>query len=210
MTYRLDMPLEDAMRTQLAMRHLLPDPVDDDLLLHLVDLAIRAPSGKNQQKWEFIFVKDRAKVKTIGSLNALPVKLAKPFLSRNKSKMVEGFLRQAERFEQTPVVCIPCLWGRPAWGPLLYTSSLFGSIYPAVQNLMLAARAAGLGTTLTTLSLWNVWKLKSVLQAPPGLTPVCVIPMGWPEKRFKENSRLPASQVFHLDRFEKKPPLQVH
>lgn len=204
MTYQLNSPLEEVMRTQLAMRHLKPDPVDDELLLHLVDLAIRAPSGKNQQKWEFVFVRSREKVKAIGSLNALPVKLARPFLSKDKSKMVEGFLKQAERFEHTPVVCVPCVWGRPAWGPLIYTSSMFGSIYPAVQNLMLAARAAGLGTTLTTLSLWNVWKLKRIIQAPAGLTPVCVIPIGWPEKSFKENTRLPAERVFHIDQFEKK------
>ena len=151
--YYLDQPLEDVMRTQLAMRHLLPAPVDDELLLHLVDLAIRAPSGKNEQKWEFIFVKDRDKVAQIGALNGTIAKLAKPFLGRKKEKMVKGFLSQAQRFSDTPVVCVPCIWGYPVIGPLIYTSSLFGSIYPAVQNLMLAARAAGLGTTLTTASL---------------------------------------------------------
>lgn len=197
----LDSPLEDVMRTQLAMRHLRSDPVDDELLLHLVDLAIRAPSGKNRQKWEFIFVKDRAKVGEIARLNGELVRMARPFLGGDKSKMVQGFLSQAERFAETPVVCVPCVWAWPIVGPLIYTSSVFGSIYPAVQNLMLAARAAGLGTTLTTLSLWNKRKLRRIIEAPWRLTPVCVIPMGWPEKKFRPNKREPASESFHLDGF---------
>lgn len=204
MTYQLNQPLEEVMRTQLAMRDLKPDPVDDELLLHLVDLAIRAPSGKNRQQWEFIFVKDRELVNRIGRLNRWPVMLARPFLKDPNSKMVQGFMRQAERFAETPVVCIPCVWGWPVVGPLIYTSSLFGSIYPAVQNLLLAARAAGLGTTLTTLPLWNTWSLKRIIGAPWRLTPVCVIPMGWPVKGFKPNSRIPARQVFHLDQYSLK------
>ena len=202
MTFRLEMPIEDVMRTQLAMRHLKPDPVDDELLLHLVDLAIRAPSGKNQQRWEFIFLKDRDKVAEVGRLNSALVRFARPFVKGSKEKMVQGFLRQAERFDQTPVVCVPCVWGWPHFGPLIYSSSLYGSIFPAVQNLMLAARAAGLGTTLITLPLWNAWKLKRVIGAPWNLTPVCVLPMGWPEKQFKPNRREPAEGSFHLDGFK--------
>ena len=201
MSYYLDNPLEDIMRSQLAMRHLKPDPVDDELLLHLVDLAIRAPSGKNRQRWEFIFVKDREKVAQIARLNRAPIQFAKPFLSDQSSKMIQGFLAQAERFDDTPVVCVPCFWAWPLLGPMIYISSQFGSIYPAIQNLMLAARAAGLGTTLMTLPLWNSWKLKKIIGAPWGLTPVCVIPMGWPARRFRNNTREPAANSFHLDSY---------
>ena len=203
MSYDLNMPLEKAMRSQLAMRHLKPDPVDDELLLHLVDLAIRAPSGKNRQKWEFIFVKDREKVARIAHLNRAIVKLAKPFVRDPESKMVKGFLSQADRFESTPVVCVPCVWGWPTCGPMIYTSSLFGSIYPAVQNLMLAARAAGLGSTLMTVPLWNSWSLRRIIGAPWNLNPVCVIPMGWPEKGFANNKRAPAEESFHLNGFRR-------
>lgn len=206
MSLYLDMPIEKVMRTQLAMRHLRPDPVEDELLLHLVDLAIRAPSGKNRQKWEFIFLKDKEKIAQVGALNSAPVKFARPFLRDPDSKMVKGFLDQAERFHETPVVCVPCVWGWPHWGPLIYSSSLFGSIFPAVQNMMLAARAAGLGTTLVTLPLWNSWKLKRIIQAPWNLTPVCVLPMGWPEKDFKPNRREPAEQSFHLDGYVARKP----
>lgn len=194
------------MRTQIAMRHLLPDPVDDELLLHLVDLAIRAPSGKNKQKWEFIFLQSDSKKAQVGSLNRTPIKLIRPFLRDKESKMVKGFLNQADRFQSAPVVCVPCIWGWPTWGPLIYTSSLFGSIYPAIQNFMLASRAAGLGTTLTTVGLWNTPKLRKIIGAPWNLTPVCIIPLGWPAKKFVKNVRLPAAEATHFDSFERRRP----
>lgn len=196
----LDMPLEEAMRTQIAMRRLKPDPVDDELLLHLTDLAIRAPSGKNQQKWDFIFLKDREKVAQVGRLNGTVVNLVKPFL-REDNPMRRGFVYQAEHFDEIPVVCVPCVKGYFFPAPLIHTASLFGSIFPAVQNLLLAARAAGLGTTLITVPLWNTFKLRKIIGAPWGLLPVCVIPMGWPARKFVPNKRLPAEQSFHIDSY---------
>src|SRR5207253_9711420 len=65
----LSMPLEEAMRTQRAVRRLKPDPVDDALVLRLIELAIKAPSGSNQQNWEFVVVRDRAVKERLGRLN---------------------------------------------------------------------------------------------------------------------------------------------
>src|SRR5918999_2643458 len=56
----LSMPLEEAMRTQRAVRRLLPDPVDDDIVLRCIELALKAPTGSNGQNWEFVVVKDTA------------------------------------------------------------------------------------------------------------------------------------------------------
>src|SRR5215210_285553 len=55
----LRMPLEEAMLTQRAIRRLLPDPVDDDIVLRCIELALKAPTGSNGQNWEFVVVKDR-------------------------------------------------------------------------------------------------------------------------------------------------------
>src|SRR5881275_2429579 len=57
----LRMPLEEAMLTQRAIRRLLPDPVDDDIVLRCIELALKAPTGSNGQNWEFVVVKDRAR-----------------------------------------------------------------------------------------------------------------------------------------------------
>src|SRR2546427_10713520 len=63
------MPLEDAMRTQRAIRRLKPDPVADALVLRLIELALKAPTGSNAQNWEFVVVKDRAVKERLGALN---------------------------------------------------------------------------------------------------------------------------------------------
>src|SRR5918912_1490969 len=67
----LSMPLEEAMRTQRAIRRLKPDPVDDDLVLHLIELALKAPTGGNRQNWEFVVVRDRAVKERLGRLNRM-------------------------------------------------------------------------------------------------------------------------------------------
>ena len=57
-TWDFSMPLEEAMTTQRALRRLKPDMVDDALVLRLIELAVKAPSGSNAQNWEFIMVRD--------------------------------------------------------------------------------------------------------------------------------------------------------
>src|SRR2546427_12467993 len=63
------MPLEEAMRTQRAVRRLKPDPVDDALVLRLIELALKAPTGSNAQNWDFVMVKDRTVKERLGALN---------------------------------------------------------------------------------------------------------------------------------------------
>src|SRR5437879_7687732 len=71
----LSMPLEEAMRTQRAVRRLKPDPVDDELVLRLIELATKAPSGSNQQNWEFVVVRDRAVKARLGRFNRMAFSL---------------------------------------------------------------------------------------------------------------------------------------
>ena len=63
----LSMPLEEAMRTQRAVRRLLPDPIDDDMVLRCIELALKAPTGSNGQNWEFVVVKDQATKDRLGA-----------------------------------------------------------------------------------------------------------------------------------------------
>src|SRR3989441_3637032 len=85
------MPLEEAMRTQRAIRRLKPDPIDDELVLHLIDLALRAPTGSNAQNWEFVMVKDRAVKTRLGALNRRAFRLYGALgrrLARNDPRML--------------------------------------------------------------------------------------------------------------------------
>jgi nitroreductase len=205
----LTMSLEEAMRTQRAIRRIKPDPVDDALLLHILELAMKAPTGSNAQNWEFIVVKDRAVVAKLGRLNRTAISVGGEMYKRMLgNRMDEKMLRnekavrwQAEHFDEIPVVIVACLKGVvPPWPPVAVTSA-YGSIYPAVQNLLLAARAAGLGAALITIPLWSKFLARRVLGLPWNVTPCAVIPMGWPIGKYGPTTRRPVGELVSLDRY---------
>src|SRR3954447_14457356 len=181
------MPLSDAMETQRAVRRLLPDPVDDATVLRLIELAIKAPTGGNDQNWEFVVVRDPDVKHQLARLNRQAWSIYRRLRKRNarndpsSRKIVDAVQWQADHFEEIPVVVVACLHGRsPVFGPPVMASSYYGSAYPAVQNLLLAARAIGLGATLTTLPLWSTALARRTLGLPADVTPIAVVPLGWP------------------------------
>ncbi|ACC41377.1 MULTISPECIES: nitroreductase family protein [Mycobacterium ulcerans group] len=203
------MPLEDAMRTQRSIRRLKSDPVDDSLVLHLLELAMKAPTGSNAQNWEFIVVKDREVVAKLGRLNRRAMQLFGPIYRRSIARRGdEKMLRlqkavqwQADHFEEIPVVVVACLRGVIAPWPRISTSSAYGSIYPAVQNLLLAARAAGLGAGLITVPLWSTVLARRALGLPWNVTPCAVVPLGWPIGKYGPTTRRPVAEIVSLDRY---------
>jgi nitroreductase len=205
------MPLDEAMRTQRAIRRLKPDPVDDALVLGLIELALKAPSGSNQQNWEFVMVKDRAVKERLGRLNRRAWNLYGG-LGRRLSRGNDAMLRilnavqwQADHFAEIPVIVVACLRGpRPFWPPVAATS-YYGSIYPSVQNLLLAARAAGLGAALITLPLWSTFLARRALGLPWSVSPCAVVPIGWPKGKYGPTTRRPVGEVVHLDRYGNRP-----
>ena len=205
----LAMPLEEAVRTQRSIRRIKSDPVDDSLVLHLLELAMKAPTGSNAQNWEFIVVKDRKVVAKLGRLNRRALKIGGAIYKRIIARrMNEQMLRiekavqwQADHFDEIPVVVVACLKGViPLWPPMA-TSSAYGSIYPAVQNLLLAARAAGLGAALITMPLWSKLLARRALGLPWNVTPCAVIPLGWPIGKYGPTTRRPVGELVSLDRY---------
>jgi len=205
----LTMPLEDAMRTQRAIRRLKSDPIDDSLVLHLLELAMKAPTGSNAQNWEFIVVKDREVVAKLGRLNRTAINLAARIYKRSIERrgdekalrLLKAVQWQADHFDEIPVVVVACVKGViPPWPPG-FTSSAYGSIYPAVQNLLLAARAAGLGAALITAPLWSNLLARRALGLPWNVTPCVVIPLGWPLGKYGPTMRRPVGELVSLDRY---------
>jgi len=205
------MPLADAMRTQRAIRRLKPDPVDDALLLELLELALKAPTGSNAQNWEFVVVKDRAVKERLGRLNMMAWRLYGGIGRRmakgdpKMTKILDAVQWQADHFAEIPVIVIACLRGPRPWLPPVAATSYYGSIYPSVQNLLLAARAAGLGAALITLPLWSTILARRALGLPWSVTPCAVIPLGWPRGRYGPTTRRPVGEVVHLDRYGNQP-----
>lgn len=201
------MDLEEAITTQRAIRRLKPDPVDDALILKLLRLATKAPSGGNEQSWEFIVVRDPGVKAALGKQNRRAWNVLRATMyagvtpkGRAQGKMVDAVTWQMQHWDEIPVLVVPCLRGvtLPLW---LQRTSRYGSIFPAIQNLLLAARAEGLGAALTTLPLWNRLAARRALGLPWNVEPVAVIPIGWPHGRYGPTTRRPVEEITHLDRF---------
>lgn len=210
----LDMPLQEAMLTQRAVRRLRPDPVDDAIVLRLIELALKAPTGSNGQNWEFVVVKDAAVKERLAQRYREAWRVYGGVGQRvtRGNEAMEKVLRavqwQVEHFAELPVLVVACLRGSrvpfvPA--PPVVQSSYYGSIYPSVQNLLLAARAVGLGASLVTLPLWSATAARTILGLPLTVHPACVVPLGWPVGRYGPTTRRPVGEVVHLDRFGEQP-----
>lgn len=208
---RLEMSLRHAMVTQRAVRRVLPDPVDDEVVLRCIELGLRAPTGSNGQNWEFVVVRDRETKAAFASQYRKAWKIYGGLGERvtadkpDMAKILRAVGWQVDNFEDIPTIVVPCLVGPTRFAPLsLAQSSHYGSIYPSVQNLLLAARAMGLGASLITLPLWNQFRARRLLGLPINVQPVCMVPLGWPRGRYGPTTRRPVGDVTHLDRFGRR------
>lgn len=208
---RFQMPLEEAMTTQRAVRRLKPDPVDDALVLRLIELALKAPTGSNAQNWEFVVVKDPAVKAQLARRNRQAWSIYGGIgrrATRGDAKMqrlLDAVQWQADHFEEIPVIVVACLKGPRLPWPNAAASSYYGSIFPSVQNLLLAARAAGLGAALITLPLWSTFSARRILGLPWNVTPCAVVPLGWPIGNYGPTTRRPVGDVVSLDRYGNRP-----
>jgi len=131
-----------------------------------------------------------------------------PLLATNQLRRPRAVQWQVDHFTEIPVLIVACLRLGAREGRLPYVrmphaaeSGYYGSIYPSVQNLLLAARAMGLGASLITLPLWGVMSARRILNLPRSVTPRCIVPLGWPCGRYGPTTRKPVEQVTHLDAY---------
>lgn len=187
--------------TQKAMRRLLPDDISDEELWTVLETATMAPNGGNRQPWNFIVVRDAETKKKIGGwyLEAW---------NRSYSPAREAMLADAamartfhsadhlaNHLADAPALILATIRkDQFAVGP-----TLGASIYPAVQNLMLAARALGLGTTLTTLHKFHEDDVKKLLGIPDDVETMALIPIGRPKGKFGKPARLPVEKIVYWD-----------
>jgi nitroreductase len=212
---RLEMPLYEAMMTQRAVRRVLSDPVDDALVLKCIELALRAPTGNDGQNWEFIVVKDPRVKEKLAKRYRQGWKVQHGVVLRRAVVRDESMARiaravqwQIDHFTEIPVLVVACLRLGARGGRLPFVrmphvaeSAYWGSIYPSVQNLLLAARAMGLGASLITLPLWSQTSARKTLNLPRSVTPCCVVPLGWPRGHYGPTTRKPVEQVAHRDAY---------
>ena len=206
------MDLLDAIRTTPTCRFYSPEPVPEALLARVLDAARYAPTGGNRQPVRFVAVRDAAKRRRLAGLYL-------PHWERYFAQVTRGernvgapprIVANADHFArhlaEVPVLIVACAKlddVHPTDAALGRLSIVGGaSVYPALQNLLLAARAEGLGTALTTLLCAEEPAVKELLAIPPELATAATIALGWPARPFPQRlSRRPLREIAFLDRY---------
>ena len=198
--------LFEIIRSTRSMRRLKADPVPNELIRKILEAATCAPSGGNMQRWRFLVVRDAEIKRTVGAYykRAWDEQVAPRYRSGEPAPGMnrDRFLRLLDAAEylaahihQAPVWIMPCLEGSTP------TRTSGSSIYPAVQNMLLAARALGLGATLTTLYLSFEKEVSAALGLPPDVHSYALLPIGDPIGRFGPVRRVPLSDVVFENRW---------
>ncbi|GAC1311607.1 MAG: nitroreductase [Acidimicrobiales bacterium] len=189
----------EVIRSQRACRSFLPDAVPAPLLTTVLEAATFAPSAENRQPWVFVIVRDEEDRHYIGELMRRAWDNgAKAYSAR---RLPPGLLEDVDRGATGGVGAAPVLVVACADTDGSHPSVVAASVFPAVQNLLLAASAVGLGSALTTLAVAFGSDLQARLGLPPSVQPLAVVPLGWPARRLAPPRRAPVAAKAHDGRF---------
>ena len=204
--------LFEIIESTRAMRRLKPDPVPDELIAKILHAGVCAANGGNTQRWRFLVVKDQAIKKKVQVYykRALDEVVGPRYQTSPPPPGVtrEQYDRQhaavaylTEHFHEAPVWIVACLDApqRDVQGAAPPPRSAGASIYPAVQNMLLAARALGLGATLTTRHLLYEKETEAALGLPAGVHSYAIIPIGYPMGKFGPVGRGPLKDIVYED-----------
>jgi nitroreductase len=189
----------DVVLRQRATRQFDDQPVSEALIERCLQAAIHAPSAENRQPWVFVVARDAHLRATIGDLSRRAWRQGgrqhsegrlSPSLLREVDGGAEGGIGSA------PVIVVVC--GDADIG---LESTLPSSVFLATQNLLLSATALGLGSAMTTLATLFADDLRDLLELPPSIRPMAVVPIGWPNRPLGPPQRLPLRERAYRDRY---------
>jgi nitroreductase len=216
--------LFDAIYTARAMRRLKADPVPEGLITQVLDAAIRASSGGNAQNWGFVVVRDAAKRHELGKIyrkasdevSAIYAARGRPahMTQTQYDRLMSAGAYLWDHLGDAPVVLVPCLARRemppktalPAEIQARYAEHLAyqervrgASIYPAIQNIILACRGLGLGTLITTNHVLYEAEVRAMLGLPDDVFTFALMPVGFPLGKYGPVARKPVADVVYAD-----------
>lgn len=199
----LAMPLGEAMFTQRAIRRLDPNrPVTRASIELILDAGSKAPTGANMQPVRTLAVTERDAIERLGALyhEAWWAKRADEFGWEVGQEVPPespyvAAARFADEFGAAPAVLLVFSLGAPDF-----------SVYPAVQNMLLAARALGVGSVLTTLHPTVMDRVRELFSVPVDARFHCCVPLGYPRGNFGTTQRLPTSETTYWQRWGERPP----
>ena len=193
-----NMSLGEAMFTQRAIRRFKPDPIPDEVIRDIMEAAIRAPNGGNTQQWHFIVVQEAETRRKLAEF------YHEAWWAKRKDAGINGpedippgkspmrsAMRLANEIGNAPLMVLICATAEG--------SGAAGSVIPAAQNMLLAARAFGVGGTITTLHPVVTERVHELFGIPETAQVVYCIPMGYPRGVFGSVTRKPLSEVCSTD-----------
>jgi len=192
-------PFFEVVLGQRACRQFDARPVPDRLVEQCLRAATHAPSAENKQPWVFVVVRDEDLRARVADLTRRAWRQGGR--AHSEGRLPATLLDEVDRGAETgmagaPILVVVC--GDRALG---LESTLPSSVYPATQNLLLAANALGLGSAMTTLATLFSAELASLLDLPDTVRPMAVVPLGWPARSLGPPRRLPLDERAHLDRY---------
>jgi len=206
------MDVFDTIYSMRAMRRLKPDPVPKDLLEKILSAGIQAPSGQNTQPWAFLVLTETANKKFFGDRYNYWLKerfgdlLLKNDTSSPYGRTIKAARHLGDHMHEAPVILM--VFGKRDWPFNVKESDRkgnappsYGSIYPCVQNILIAARALGLGASLTTMHQMFEDEIHDEFNVPRTHGIVATIPIGYPEGNFGPLTREPLNKKVHYERW---------
>jgi nitroreductase len=212
--------LFEAIHTQRSVRRFRPDAVPHSVLRQIIAAATQAPSARNAQPWYFVAVRDPEMKRTIAALYLAAWQQAQTYTAATDAdadikdrpgyaRMMRAVDELATHLDSAPVLVLACLDTKQLGpmadgsGHILAAQSAYASIFPAVQNLMLAARGLGLGSTLTTLHAIVEAEIRAAVDIPAHVHIAALVPLGYPTRPFSVTKRKPVTALAYLDRWGK-------
>jgi nitroreductase len=200
--------LFDIMQTTRSMRRLKPDPVPDELIRKILEAGSCAANGGNTQRWRFLVLKDpkikqavqawykKAFDEVVGPRYATsaPPPGVSPERYKRQHSAVEYL---TDHFHEAPVWIVACI-DEGKTEPTRWSGA---SIYPAVQNMLLATRALGLGSTLTTRHLLYAKEAEAAMGLPEGVHSYAILPIGYPMGNFGPVGRGKLAEIVYQDKW---------
>jgi nitroreductase len=189
----------DVVLRQRACRAFRPDPLDDSLVERVLEAATFAPSAENKQPWVFVVVRHPQGRAAIGDLYRRAWEGGAK--SHSESRLTPALLDEVDKGALGGIAGAPVLVVVGGDTRLGNPRVMAASVFPAVQNMLLAASALGLGAALTTLPLVFGDELAEIVGFPSEVQPIAVVPLGWPTRTLGPPRRLPVADRAHRDTY---------
>ena len=198
------MGLFEAMFSQRQITRFKPDPVPREAIEKIIEAAIKAPSGGNTQPWHFVAITNPGLISRIGEIyKELWLGARRSQAEPGETTVYRAARYLANHMPEVPAMILICADHSANYTPgqPIERGRHASSIWLAVQNLFLAARALGLGTRLTTTHIRREQEIKDMLVIPDYVETVALTPIGYPRGRFGPTDRKPAAEVSSYNRW---------